>query len=188
MNCLIFGCGYLGRRVARLWQAQGHRVCAVTRRSEAAAILRQQNIEPILSDVLLPDKLTELPHADAVLYAIGLDRKSGASMRSVFVDGLANVLDHLPRPRRFIYVSSSSVYGQTDGEWVDEDSPTEPREESGKIVLEAEALLHARLPQAIVLRFAGIYGPGRLLRQKTIQAGEAIVGDANKWLNLIHVE
>jgi nucleoside-diphosphate-sugar epimerase len=109
-------------------------------------------------------------------------------MRSVFVDGLANVLDHLPRPQRFIYVSSSSVYGQTGGEWVDEESATEPLEESGKIVLEAERLLQKRLPEAIILRFGGIYGPGRLLRQKTIEAGEPIVGDSDKWLNLIHVE
>ncbi|MCI0684773.1 MAG: SDR family oxidoreductase [Gemmataceae bacterium] len=193
MNHLILGCGYLGRRVARLWLAQGHHVAGVTRRAEAAAELRNDGVEPIRADVLRPDSLRGLAPADTVLYAVGLDRTSGASMRAVYVDGLANVLDHLPGPRlpalpRFIYVSSSSVYGQTDGDWVDEDSPTEPREESGKIVLEAERLLHSRRPGAIVLRFAGMYGPGRLLREKTIRAGELIVGDADKWLNLIHVE
>jgi nucleoside-diphosphate-sugar epimerase len=188
MNHLILGCGYVGRRVANLWHAKGNAVHAVTRRSDAAAHLREAGIDPILADVLRPQTLTALPQADTVLYAIGLDRASGASMRSVFVDGLANALDHLPRPGRFIYVSSSSVYGQTGGEWVDEDSATEPQEESGKVVLEAERLLRARLPEAIILRLGGIYGPGRLLRRKTIEAGEPIVGDANKWLNLIHVD
>ncbi len=188
MNCLILGCGYLGRRVANRWLAQGHRVLAVTRRAETAAQFRQQGIEPIIADVLRPEALGILQPVETVLYAIGLDRTAGVSMRSVFVEGLANVLDHLPPPGRFIYVSSSSVYGQTDGDWVDEDSPTEPQEEAGQIVLEAERLLRARLPEAIILRFAGIYGPGRLLRRKAIEAGEPIVGDADKWLNLIHID
>jgi nucleoside-diphosphate-sugar epimerase len=85
------------------------------------------------------------------------------------------------------------VYGQTDGGWVDETSATEPLEPSGKIVLEAERVLpeaatRAKPQAAIILRFAGIYGPGRLLRRQTIEKGEPIVGDADKWLNLIHVE
>src|SRR5438128_6375220 len=177
MNQLILGCGYLGQRVANLWVRQGHRVMAMTRRAENMAALGAQGIEPMLGDVLQPDSLQRLPRADTLLYAIGLDRTAGVSMHSVFVDGLAKVLDHLPAPTRFVYVSSSSVYGQSDGEWVDEESSTEPQEESGKIVLAAERLLHTRLPQAIILRFAGIYGPGRLLRQKAIQAGEPIMGD-----------
>jgi nucleoside-diphosphate-sugar epimerase len=109
-------------------------------------------------------------------------------MRGVYVDGLANVLARLPKPKRFIYVSSSSVYGQTDGGWVDETAPTEPTEDSGRIVLEAEGVLRARMPGAIVLRFAGIYGPGRLLRRQAIEKGEPIVAAADKWLNLIQVE
>lgn len=110
-------------------------------------------------------------------------------MHRVYVDGLANVLAALPQPApRFVYVSSTSVYGQTDGEDVDERATTEPQEESGKVVLEAERLLRARLPSAVILRFAGIYGPGRLMRGQAIKAGEPIVGDAEKWLNLIHVE
>src|SRR5262245_37996124 len=115
MNRLILGCGYLGRRVAAAWCAHGHHVVGVTRRTEHAELLRQEGIEPIVADVLEPGSLSSLPQVHTVLYAIGLDRASGASMRSVYVDGLANVLDHLPPPGRFIYVSSSSVYGQADG-------------------------------------------------------------------------
>lgn len=55
-------------------------------------------------------------------------------------------------------------------------------------MLEAERLLRSRLPSAVILRFAGIYGPGRLMRGQSIKAGEPIIGDAEKWLNLIHVE
>jgi nucleoside-diphosphate-sugar epimerase len=188
MSKLVIGCGYLGRRVAALWQAQGNHVHVTTRRFEESAVFRAQGLDPVLCDVLDRASLAHLPAAQTVLYAIGFDRASGASMHSVYVDGLANVLAHLPPPVRFIYISSSSVYGQTDGGWADEEALTEPAEEAGKIVLAAEQVLRDRLPAAVILRFAGIYGPGRLLRRKTIEQGEPIVGDADKWLNLIHVD
>jgi nucleoside-diphosphate-sugar epimerase len=183
-TCLILGCGYLGRRVAALWRQQDRTVFAATR--NPAHLLA--DVTPIVCDVLDPASLGALPRVDTVLYAVGFDRGSKATMHEVYVEGLANVLDQLPKPKRFIHVSSSSVYGQTDGGWVDETSQTEPGEESGRIVLEAEAVLRAKLPDALILRFAGIYGPGRLLRRQAIERGELIVGDADKWLNLIHVE
>jgi nucleoside-diphosphate-sugar epimerase len=185
---LVLGCGYLGKRVAQRWLGRRQRVVALTREADTAAQLRGEGIEPVVGDVLAAESLRELPPAETVLYAIGFDRGSETTMRQVYVEGLRNVLDHLPRPGRFIYVGSSSVYGQTDGGWVDEDSPTEPLEESGRIVLDAERLLRERLPEAVILRFSGIYGPGRLLREKSIRAGEPIVADPDKWLNLIHVE
>ena len=188
MTNLIIGCGYLGRVVARLWREEGARVLATTRRPEGADELRALGLEPVVCDVLAPAGMRDLPPVDAVLYAVGFDRTAGRSMREVYVDGLARVLDHLPAAGRFVYVSSSSVYGQTNGEWVDEDSPTEPQEDAGRIVLDAETVLRARRPAAMVLRFSGIYGPGRLLRRATIEKAEPIVGDADKWLNLIHVE
>ncbi len=184
MSTLILGCGYLGRRVAALWRADGRRVFAVSRN----ATHLPADVEPIVCDIVRPDTLRALPEVETVLYAVGFDRGSGATMRAVYVDGLANVLAHLPKPKRFIYVSSSSVYGQSDGGWIDECAATDPIEESGRIVLAAEAVLRERMPDAIVLRFAGIYGPGRLLRRQSIEKGEPIVGAADKWLNLIHVE
>lgn len=182
---LIFGCGYLGRVVARRWRADGHRVLALTRRNADA--LTALGVEPIVGDVCDRASLTNLPLARSVLYSVGMDRHSGHSMRKVYVEGLANVLDSLPACERFVYVSSTSVYGQTAGEWVSEASATEPSEESGKVVLEAERLLRAKRPDAIILRFAGLYGPNRLLRKAPILKGEPLVGDADKWLNLVHV-
>ena len=182
---LVVGCGYLGRRVADLWTAAGRRVVALTR--TRADSLREAGIEPLLGDVTDPASLNNLPAASTVLYAVGLDRSSGKSMAEVYVQGLKNVLDNLPPCDRFIYISSTSVYGQTDGSVVDESSPTEPLEDSGRIVLEAERVLRAKLPTAIILRFAGIYGPDRLLRKQALLKGEPLIGDAEKWLNLIEV-
>ncbi len=191
---LVLGCGFLGRRVAALWHQEGHRVWATTRNPQRAEEWRSLGWHPVLCDVLDPASLGRLPIVSTVVYCVGLDRQAGQSMRSVYVDGLAHVLDtwlkrpENERPGRLIHVSSTSVYGQRDGEEVEESSPTEPSEESGQVVLQAERLLLERWPTAIVLRFAGIYGPGRLIGAKGLQAGEAIVGDPQGWLNLIHVE
>jgi nucleoside-diphosphate-sugar epimerase len=144
--------------------------------------------EPVVCNVLDRDSLSNLPHVDVVLYCIGHDRSTGCPMRDVYVNGLENVLGALRSLRRFIYVGSTSVYGQEQGEEVNETAATEPVDESGRVVLEAENLVRGKCPSTIVLRFAGMYGPGRLLRRQTIERGEPIVGDPDRWLNLIHVE
>jgi len=181
-DVLIFGCGYVGKRAAARWLIEGRSVAAVTRGN--ATELAALGIEPVVGDVCDSESLRSLPRARTVLYAIGLDRSAGRGMREVYVDGLANVLAALPEPDRFIHISSTSVYGQTDGGWVDESSTTEPAEGSGRVVLDAERLLK----RATILRFAGIYGPGRLMRKQALLNGEPLVGDCEKWLNLIHVD
>jgi nucleoside-diphosphate-sugar epimerase len=184
-DVLIIGCGYLGRRAAMLWQSQGRHVAALTRsRSDELAAL---GIEPIVGDVLEPASL-KLPAAKTLLYAVGLDRTSGRTMEEVYIQGLSNVLADISNIERIIYISSTSVYGQTDGEWVNESSATEPIEASGKVVLAAEKLLRSKRSDAVILRFAGIYGPGRLLQKNAILIGEPLGGDPEKWLNLIHVD
>ena len=152
-----------------------------------AAALRAGGIESVTGDVCDPDTLRALPGASTVLYAVGMDYRAARPMHEVYVRGLANVLDTLPPCARFIYVSSTSVYGQSAGEWVTEQSPAEPTEASGKVVMEAEQLLRARVPGAVVLRCAGQYGPNRLLRKQAIMKGEPLAGDAEKWLNLVHI-
>ena len=183
---LIVGCGYLGSRVGRAWLDAGRAVRVLTRaRGES---LESQGFASIAGDVLDPASLHFLPAASTILYAVGLDRSAGRSMREVYVDGLRNVLAALPAGGRFVYIGSSSVYAQTDGGFVDEDSAKEPLDENGRIVLEAERTLREFRPDATILRFAGIYGPGRLLRKQPLLKGEPYVGDADKWLNLIHVD
>lgn len=187
-SALIVGCGYLGNRVADAWLASGRRVYATTRRPARAEELARRGIEPVICDVVDPSSLQSLPAVEEVLYCVGLDRSAGHSMHRVYVEGLAAVLQALPGRPRLVYVSSTSVYGQTDGSEVDENSATEPIEDSGKIVLQAEQVLRTHRPDAIVLRFAGIYGPGRLLRSRDLLAGSPLAIDPDKWLNLIHVE
>ncbi|HEV8001672.1 MAG TPA: SDR family oxidoreductase [Planctomycetaceae bacterium] len=192
MRALVIGCGYLGRRVAAIWRSEGMQVSALTRSSANAAMLADQGIEPVVGDVLLPETLRSLPPADVVLYAVGYDRQAAASKRDVYVRGLANALDNLSwQVRRLFYISSTSVYGQDRGEWVDETSETAPANEDGQIVLAAEQTVRQLCPPgaASVLRFAGIYGPGRLLRRiELVRRSEPIAGNPDGFLNLIHVD
>ncbi len=184
---LIVGCGYLGRRVGRLLRARGDRVLGTNRSRARAEELDAWGVEPVLADVLQPDTLT-FPPADRVLYCVGFDRAAKVAMRTVYVDGLRNVLAKLPDiPGRFVYASSTGVYGQDDGGWVEEDSLTEPRHEAGRVCLEAENVARATLP-ALVLRFSGLYGPGRIPRKASLERGEPIVGDPRKFLNVIHID
>jgi nucleoside-diphosphate-sugar epimerase len=184
---LLFGCGYLGRRVAARWLARGRCVYATTRRR--ATELSSLGVAPRVADVTEPATLRDLPNCGAAVYCVGYDRHAGHSMRKVYVQGLANVLAVTPGCDRFIYVSSAGVYGDAAGDWVDETTPVNPTDEAGSIVCAAEQLLRRLRPDAMVLRFAGIYGPGRLLRRvESLQNGEPIAADPDKWLNLIHVE
>jgi nucleoside-diphosphate-sugar epimerase len=186
---LIIGCGYLGRRVARQWIARGDEISALTRSTDRAGELGAAGVVPLVGDVTARATLAGLPEVDTVLYAVGLDRQSGKSQRDVYVDGLANVIDELTgKVRRWIYISSTSVYGQDGGELVDESSACVPQSPNGQVCLEAERLLKTRVPQANILRLAGIYGPSRLVaRVEALRAGTAPEGNPDAWLNLIHV-
>lgn len=194
MKALILGCGYLGRRVAARWLGEGHEVSALTRSPTKAAELHAGGITAVVGDVTDAASLGELPAVDVALYAVGYDRSSGRDRRTVVLDGLRNALDALAgTTERLVFISTTSVYGQSHGEWVDEDSEAEPQTESGRLALEAEQLLRSHFSIIhscpIILRLSGLYGPGRLLRRvEQLRAGEAIAGDGEAWLNLIHVE
>jgi nucleoside-diphosphate-sugar epimerase len=190
---LIIGCGYLGQRLGALLLRGGGKVWGTVRSPGRAQELAGLGIEPVLADVLQGKSLRRLPPANQVFYCVGFDRSAGAAMRAVYVDGFQNVLDNLsPSVHRLVYASSTGVYGQTGGEWVDEGSPTCPQHESGRLCLEAEGRLLAwslsRTCSAVVLRFAGLYGPGRIVRRTPLERGEPIPGDPEKFLNLIQID
>jgi len=193
---LLLGCGYLGRRVATAWHAAGDEVHVVTRSRDRVAEFSRRGWTGHVADVCDPASLAQLPACDTVLFCVGFDRGSGHSREAVMVDGLTNVLNQIgERCQRFIYTSSTSVYGQQTGEWVDESSPCEPTEDGGKCCLAAEKLVWQSFPReqgdrgGVVLRLAGLYGPGRLLsRIDALQRGEPIPGRVDAWLNVLHVD
>ena len=142
MKKLILGCGYLGRRVAQAWLDDGQQVLAVTRSAERARVLESCGIRPLVGDVTESLDLSDCGKIDTVLFAVGFDRTAGKAIRDVYVEGLRRTLDQLPMlPRRLIYISSTGVFGQNEGQWVDEQSACEPVREGGRACLAAEQLL-----------------------------------------------
>jgi nucleoside-diphosphate-sugar epimerase len=188
---LILGCGYLGHRVARRWLAAGDWVYALTRRAERAAGWRGEGIRPIVADVTRPETLDDLPEVDTVLYAVAHDPASGLTRPATYLHGLQNVVGALqPKFRRLIYISSTGVYGDRQGGWVDEETPCEPQRDAGQACLDAERWLegHSLAERAVILRLAGLYGPNRIPRKDALLAGDPIDAPQHGFLNLIHVD
>lgn len=193
MARLVIGCGYLGKRVATAWLREDREtpVYAVTRSPQRAAEWRLAGISPLVADILDPASLAQLPPVETVLFAVGYDRTSQKSIEDVYVHGLANVISALVTPpKRFLYISSTGVYGQVDGEVVNEDSICRPTRAGGVACLAAERLLQdgPLANAAIILRLAGIYGPGRVPRSADIRAGRPIAAPSEGLINLIHVD
>ena len=151
-------------------------------------------IEPVVADVLDPISLDALPASDRVLYCVGFDRSAGVPMRTVYVEGLRNVLGRLAgRTGRLVYASSTGVYGQERGAWVDEESETVPRHEAGRVCREAEQLARGSGVQmglpVVVLRFSGLYGPGRILAPgQPLARASRSRATPRRFLNLIHID
>lgn len=193
---LIVGCGYLGAEVARRWLARGDRVIGVTRSPVRAASLAAAGIEPAVLDVTAtePDWRGLFAAAGCpttALWSVGFDRSAGASYRDVHVTGLGRLLDALAttgHPCRVLLSSSTGVWGDERGGIVSEATPVNPAREAGRVLVEAERLVadHPAGP-GTTLRFAGLYGPGRLPRLADLQAGRPLAADPDSWLNLVHV-
>jgi nucleoside-diphosphate-sugar epimerase len=191
MTKLIVGCGYLGERVARRWRDSGQTVALVTRSEGRAEAFRRQGYEPIIADVTRPETLCQLPTAESVLFSVGFDRANKKSIYEVYADGVRNLLAALPAETgRFIYISTTGVYGPASGEWVDEVTPPDPKRDGGRASLAAEKGIaeHPLGRRSVVLRLAGIYGPGRIPFIRELRAGEPIPAPNHGWLNLIHVD
>lgn len=188
---LVIGCGYLGERVARRWLAEGSVVHCVIRSLDRARRLESLGFAPFVGDVTRPETLAALPAADTLLYAVGYQPGSGVSRHAVYVDGLRAVLDRLDaNSSRIVLASSTGVYGESGGAWVDEESPCRPGREAGQVLLAAEETLRGhRLGSAgIILRFAGLYGPGRIPKLADLKAGRPIAVSSHGMLNLVHID
>ncbi len=182
---LIFGCGDVGISLGCLLAADGHRVYGLRRETSAIAA----PLIPVAADVAKPSTLEDLPPVDYAFYLVAASSYSDEAYRAAYVEGVGNALHALGKSsgtRRFFLASSTSVYGQRDGGWVDETAPTEPDGFSGRRVLEGERLLaHSPLPTTVV-RFGGIYGPGRQHLIERVRSGKPCVNDPPQYMNRIH--
>ena len=182
---LIAGCGDLGARLARRLDRGDWQVHGLRRRVETLP----ETVVPVRADLSDPGSLSALAGDwDAVVYQATPDAYDEAGYRAAYVEGLANLLAQV-RSRRLIFVSSTAVFGQDNGEWVDESSDTRPPRFNGRVLLEAEALAGRSAPEPSVVRFSGIYGPGRDYLVRKVASGEASCRQhPPQWTNRIHAD
>ena len=184
---VLAGCGFSGLAAARLFHAAGWEVLALTHSAESVAKLAGEPFRAAACDISQQESVVQLAGergADVVIHCASSSHGGADAYRAVYLEGSRNLCDVLA-PRRFIFTSSTSVYAQTDGGWVDEQSPAEPPRETGRILREAEQL--ALASGGIVARLAGIYGPGRSVLLRKFFSGEAVIeGDGARVVNQIH--
>lgn len=174
MRVLVAGAGYVGGALARRLAEQRHEVFALKRRPTPL----EGAVQGLVADLSRPETLRNLPDClDAVVYAASPDATTDAAYHSAYVRGIRNLLAALaaqpPRTRRLVLTSSTAVYAQQAGEWVDETSPAQAEHFTGRRVREGEALWLGSGAQAVVLRLGGIYGPGRARLVEAVRRGEA---------------
>lgn len=162
MRALIAGCGYVGSALGELLAAEGHTVFGL-RRNPAAL---PNSITPVAADLSRPLDPESLPQdLDLVFYTASSGGSDDAAYRSAYVDGPRHLLESLePQStniRRVLFTSSTGVYAQKNGEWVDETSPTESEGHTGRRLLGGERVILGGPFPATVVRLSGIYGPGR---------------------------
>ena len=186
MSVLIAGCGDLGTEIGLRFAASGYDVVGLRRRPT----LLPTPIEG--RGVDLSEEVPDVPFdTEIVVIATAADRRDQDAYRSAYVDGLTNLLRGLSRsdarPRRILLVSSTAVYGDNKGDRVDETTPASPGAPSAAIIWEAEQLLHREVSGAIVVRLAGLYGPGRTRLIDQVRSGSAARdGEAPAYTNRIH--
>ncbi len=186
-HVLIVGCGFVGEAAADRFHAAGWQVEGWTHSAESAARLAAEKPYPVAAhDITGPAGALPTDGApDVLVDCVSSGRGGPEQYRRVYLDGARSLRAAFPAAR-FLFTSSTSVYAQVDGAWVDEASPAEPDRETGRVLRETETLVLAA-PGGTVARLAGIYGPGRSALRRKFLAGESVIeGDGGRWLNQIH--
>jgi len=185
---LIAGCGDVGTELGVRLTQDGHTVWGLRRHCDTLP----SSFHAFPADLTKPETLSALPPAlDVVFYTAAPSSSSVDNYRATYVDGIRHLLTALATQghnvQRFIFTSSTGVYAQEAGEWVDETSPTEPIHFSGRELLVGEqVVLNSSFP-ATVVRLAGIYGPGRTRLIDSVRKGTAVCTDGPPvYTNRIH--
>lgn len=185
---LVVGCGDIGYPIALALHDLGHQVVGLKRRPP-----EKSTPFPILvADIRHAGSLRVVsPEFDLVLFIVAPGSRQLEAYQALFQSGLENMLAHFASAAvtpKWLMVSSSSVYGQNQGEWVDEGSATQPASATSQCLVAAEQLLWAADQSHCVVRFSGIYGPGRdwLIRRAAL--GEAIQQTPPSYTNRIHCD
>jgi nucleoside-diphosphate-sugar epimerase len=189
MRVVILGCGYVGLELGRQLVDRGHDVVGVRRSDEGLAAIEQAGFDAERGDVTDRASIEGLPDADALVFAASSGGRGAEAAREVYVEGLQTVLgEYASRtapPDRLVYTSSTGVFGDHDGDWVDESTPIDPTTAKTRVLAAAEAVALAADRQygidGTVARYAGLYGPDRYRLSRYVD-GPVTAGT----LNMVH--
>ena len=190
-RAVIVGCGYVGLELGRKLRNDGHEVVGVRRSDAGLDAVEAAGLEPHRADATDPDSLAALPDAEWVVFAASSGGRGAEAAREVYVEGLRNVIeeyaDRASPPDRLVYTSSTGVYGDHNGAFVDEETELDPRTEKTRVLAAADRVAIDEAGAAgidgTVARFAGLYGPDRYRLDRYL-AGPVTEG----YLNMVHRE
>ncbi len=185
---LVIGCGDIGRRVARLERQAGGSIEALVRSTERCKLLLDEGIHPLVGDLDRPDSLSAILRPADIVYYFAPPPPSGLDDPR-----LRHWLEAMEAPpRRLIYISTSGVYGDCQGGWIDETAPLTPLSQRGQRRLAAESMLASwsqrNDAEIIILRVPGIYGPGRLPLERLRKGLPVIAPEEAPYTNRIHAD
>ena len=187
-NILIVGCGDVGEQTGLRLMSMGCRVFGVTRTTEKALPFPCFNAD--VSDVISIKRCIDdiAPDIHYVVYTVAPGSRTEQDYKAAYPDGVSNVLKCINAQvlLGFLLVTSTAVYHQQQGEWVDENSLTQAVSFSGKALLDAEAVLANACVKGVAIRLGGIYGPGRERMLRKIMNGCEINYDIPVYTNRIH--
>jgi nucleoside-diphosphate-sugar epimerase len=186
---VVVGCGYVGLELGRQLSARGHSVTGVRRSEAGLEAVRAAGLDAVRADATAPESLASVPDADWLVFAASSGGRGAAAAREVYVEGLQTTVDAFggreDPPERVVYTSSTGVYGDHGGAWVDETTPLDPTTEKTRVLAEAESVARERPREhgftGTVVRFAGLYGPGRYRLERYLE-GPVTEG----YLNMVH--
>lgn len=187
MRVAILGCGYVGLELGRQLLARGHEPVGVRRSAEGCAAIEEAGFEAVRADVTDSEALSRVPDADAIVFAASSGGRGAEAAREVYVEGLRTAVEQFSKradpPERLVYTSSTGVYGDHGGDWVDEETEVDPTTEKTRVLREAEEIALESPIEGTVVRFAGLYGPDRYRLERYLE-GPVTEG----YLNMIHRE
>ena len=185
MRVLIVGYGKLGSAFAQITRAAGHECWAISRSGRDAP-----HATMLRGDVTDPATIPKLDPVDAVVYCVSATERTDAGYRDAYPVGLRNIVNALhdsSEATRLLFVSSTGVYGQDDGSWVDESAATTPTRFQGARMVEAEHIALDSGLTASCLRLGGIYGPERTYLLDSVKRGAVqLDSQVRHWTNRIH--
>jgi nucleoside-diphosphate-sugar epimerase len=185
-SVLIAGCGFVGLPLARDFASSGWETCAITASEASMAKLDGESFRTYAVDIRDETSFVNLARRnfDVVIHCASSGRGGAADYEAVFLFGTRNLMANL-QWGRFIFTSSTSVYAQADGSWVDETSPANPSRETGRFLRKTEDLVLGA--GGAVARLAGLYGPGRCVPLQKLLDGKAMIeGSGERIMNMLH--